>query len=355
MAQNEENTGRAKGGLARAEALTPKERKDISRKAAAARWDKERDIPRSEYPGELKIGDMIFPCSVLSDGTRILTQSDFMSGMGMYYSGWVSRNRSQEDRAADLPQFLAFKSLKPFVEKHLGDLQSVTIAYRTEKGAIARGIKAEIIPKICDVWLDADEDKALGIRQKKIAQKARLIMRALAHTGIIALVDEATGYQYIRANNALSKILDQFIAKELQPYIQTFDAKYYREMFRLRGLQYPKDHVKRPQYFGTLTNDIVYRRLAPGILEELRAVTPRLGSGRLSHKLFQRLTKTRGYPKLKEHLGAVVTMMELSDGWHDFMKKLDKLRPRFDLPKGKPSPQLSLFDYDASKDDGKGI
>jgi len=190
---------KAKGAIARAMALTPEQRKEISKKAAAARWDKAKEVPQAVYSGELKIGDMVFPCSVLSDGTRVLTQTDFMSGMGMYYSGWVSKNRPDEDAAADIPQFLSFKSLKPYVDKHLGDLQSVTVSYRTERGNIARGVKAEIIPKICDVWLDADEHGNLGARQKQIAKKARLLIRALAHVGIIALVDEATGYQRDRA------------------------------------------------------------------------------------------------------------------------------------------------------------
>ena len=347
-------TGRAKGGVARAEALSEDERKAIGRKAAAARWDKAKDIPKADYSGELKIGDMVFPCSVLSDGTRILTQSDFMTGMGMYYSGWVSKNRPEEDAAADVPQFLSFKSLKPFVEKHLSDLQSVTIAFRTKGGGIARGVKAEIIPKICDVWLDAEESGKLGHRQKQIATKAKLLMRGLAHVGIIALVDEATGYQQVRAKDALTRILEEFIAKELQPYVPTFQDDYYKEIFRLRGLDFPQDTVKRPQYFGLLTNDIVYKRLAPGVLEELKSVTPRLDSGRHKNKLFQRLTANKGYPKLREHLGAVVTMMQLSEDWHDFMKKLDRLRPRLDLKSIKKGQQLS-FDYDSESDPGTGL
>ena len=77
---------KARGGLARAAKLTDDERKAVARKAAIVRWDRVNDVPQSAYTGDLEIGDMVFPCSVLSDGTRILTQSDFMKGMGMYYS-----------------------------------------------------------------------------------------------------------------------------------------------------------------------------------------------------------------------------------------------------------------------------
>ena len=67
------------------------------------------DAPVAVCSGVLEIGDSSFPCSVLSDGTRILTQSEFMRGMGMYYSGWVAKHGP-----AELPHFLAFKSPTPF-------------------------------------------------------------------------------------------------------------------------------------------------------------------------------------------------------------------------------------------------
>lgn len=134
-----------------------------------------------------------------------MTQTAFMKGMGLYYSGWIAKNRPSEDESAGVPHFLALKTLRPFVDRHLGDLQTIVVKYRTEKGGIAHGIRAEIIPKICDVWIDADEEGNLGSRQKQIAAKARIMMRALAHTGIVALVDEATGFQDLRARDALAK------------------------------------------------------------------------------------------------------------------------------------------------------
>lgn len=319
----------AAGGFARAKALSAEDRAEIAKKAAAARWDKTKNIPQAVYTGMLTLGDMSFPCSVLSDGTRVLTQSDFMQGMDMYYSGWVSNNRSDEDIAADIPQFLTFKTLKPFVDRHLGDLQSITVDYRTERGQLARGVKADTIPKICDVWIDADEEVKLGERQKKIAAKAKTLMRALAHVGIIALVDEATGYQRHRASNALAQILEAFIAKELQPWIKTFPDEFYEQLFRLRGLDYPKDEVKRPQYFGHLTNDIIYKRLAPGVLEELKNTTPKTEKGNPKHHLHRKLTPDFGHPKLREHMASIVTIMKLSHDYEDFTKKLDQIHPRY--------------------------
>ena len=333
-----------RGGLARAAKLSDDERKEVARKAATARWDRVHGVPQSAYTGDLEIGDMVFPCSVLSDGTRILTQSDFMKGMGMYYSGWVAKNRPAEDAAADVPHFLSFKSLKPFVDKHLGALQSIIVKYRTERGAIAHGIKAEIIPKICDVWLDADEHSNLGSRQKQIAEKARSLMRALAHVGIIALVDEATGYQRDRASDALTRILEAFIAKELQPWVKTFPDEFYEQLFRLRGLEYPRDTVKRPQYFGHLTNDIIYKRLAPHVLEELKKTTPKTPSGRSRDILFRRLTPDLGHPKLREHMASVVTIMKLSDKYGDFTSKLDYVHPPYD--------ETLSFDFGDLDDDG---
>jgi len=175
-------------------------------------------------------------------------------------------------------------------------------------------------------------------------------VRGLAEIGIIALVDEVTGFQRDRAADALSKILEAFTARELQPWLKTFPADFYQEMFRLRGMQYPNDTVQRPRYFGLFTNDIVYDRVAPGVLEELKKVNPKSDAGRRKHKNFQWLTSNVGYPKLREHLGAVVAIMKLSSDWHDFRAKLDKLYPRY----GKPT-QLAMEFAEGEPDSGKGL
>jgi hypothetical protein len=313
----------SKGGKARAEKLSAEARREIAQAGGEARWG----VEKATHTGLLTIGDMRFPCSVLSDGTRILTQSDFMNGMGMYYSGWVAKNKPK-DQAADVPHFLAFKSLTPFIEKHLGDLQSIVVKYRTEKGALAHGIKAEIIPNICEVWMDADESGKLGERQKAIAKKAKIISRALARVGIVALVDEATGYQEIRNKEALQALLDAFLQKEFAAWAKRFPDEFYKEIFRLRAWEWKRLSVRRPILVGKLTNDIVYERLAPGVLDELGNRNPKDEKGRRQQKHHQWLSEDIGHPALAQHLHAVIGLMRASEDWKQFHQMLDRAFPK---------------------------
>ena len=331
-------TGKAKGGVARAAALSSEERRSIAQQAALARWGDKDNLSKAAYLGEMKIGDMIFPCSVLTDGTRILTQSDFMTGMGMYYSGWVAKNRAMEDISADVPHFLSFSTLKPFIPKHLGDLQSITVRYRTVGGKVALGIKAEIIPKICEIWLDADEQVVLGKRQKAIAQKAKILMRALAHVGIIALVDEATGYQEIRDKKALAEILDQYLRKEFAAWAKRFPDEFYKQIFRLRGWQWRGMRVNRPQVVAKYTNDFVWSRIAPGLLSELQKRNPPNEKGRRQGSNAQLLTDDIGIPALNQHLHTVIAFMKAAESWDQFKKMLN-----IALPQRGDKLQMELF------------
>ena len=247
-----------------------------------------------------------------------------------------------------LYQFVTNKTLSPFVSRDLTSRMENAIQFRAPTGGtLATGYEAEILPDICDAVLSARDAGALRADQMHIAKHCEILVRGLARVGIIALVDEATGYQRDRAANALARILEAFIAKELQPWVRTFPPEFYEEMFRLRGLDYKADTVKRPQYFGVLTNDVVYKRLAPGVLEELKNVTPKSDDGRPKAKFFQMLTRNVGYPKLREHLGAVVAVMRLSNNWSDFKAKLDRLYPRHGEP--------TQIDFDFGDDEGKGL
>lgn len=341
--EHEEPTGRAKGGIARARSLTPQQRSEIASRASRARHG--RPLLKATHPGTLEIAGAKVACYVLEDGTRILSQRGLNDAFGITHGG-------AHDRGQKLPRFLGPKALEPFISKELTAGLHTPIRFTPPHGGNpVLGAPATLLPDVCNVWLRAREAKALdgNKRLEDIAQQAEIIVRGLAHIGIIALVDEATGYQRDRAKDALARILEQFIAKELQPYVPTFPAEYYEQIFRLRGLEYPGGSVRRPQYFGILTNDIIYKRLAPGVLEELKRVTPRDEMGRHKDKLFRRLTSNTGYPKLRELLGSVITIMDFSANWKEFMGKLDKRHPKY-------GGQLKLpLEYQEDKDTGEGI
>lgn len=314
-------TRQSKGGLARANALSSEKRSEIARKAAEARWLSQREAIRE---GILNIGDIEIQCYVLEDETRVLTQASFLEAIGRHRKARVRRMGGEDQ----VPAILYGKGIKPFISKETLE-KTQPVVFRLPSGTKAYGFRAELLPAVCEVYLAARDAGALPANQKHVAERAYLLMRALAHVGIIALVDEATGYQRDRAADALARILERFIAKELRPWVRTFPDAFYEQLFRLRGLEFPGDRVQRPQYFGHLTNDIIYRRLAPGVLQELQSVTPKDSRGRKKHQMFRRLSEDVGHPKLREHLASVVTIMKLSTDYDDFIQKLDGIHPRF--------------------------
>ncbi|GAA0254682.1 hypothetical protein GCM10010492_64350 [Saccharothrix mutabilis subsp. mutabilis] len=323
---DEERRGRARGGVERAKQLSPQRRSAIAKKAAEARWSDSLAEAVSGSPDRpLRIGDIEIECYVLGDGTRVITQAAFLRAVGRHPRAKASAVR--EDGGNPILPILQSKAVSNFVTDEVRE-KARPIAFRMPTGGRASGYSAELLPVVCEIYLKARDAGLLDRQQVHVARQAEILVRGLAHVGIIALVDEATGYQEARARDALAKILEAFIDKELQAWVRTFPDDFYRELFRLRGLEFPMDTVKRPQYFGRLTNDIVYKRLAPGVLEELKRVTPKNESGRPKHKFFQRLTANIGYPKLREHLGSVVTLMKLSTDWQDFIIKLDQIHPR---------------------------
>ncbi|NGY06152.1 hypothetical protein G7Y85_15370 [Solimonas terrae] len=337
-----EATGKAKGGVIRAKTLSAKRRREIGEKAAAARWSEDvKQVTHGSSDHPLKIGDVEIPCYVLEDETRVLSQRGVVAALGMKYG-------SRAGGADRLTGFMSGKGLSPFASNDLLALIQAPIKFRHQGGGgIAFGYPATILADICDAVLAARKAGALQKQQEHIAEQCEILVRGFARVGIIALVDEATGYQKDRAKDALAKILEAFIDKELQPWVQTFPNEFYQEMFRLRGLDYPTATVKRPQYFGVLTNNVVYDRIAPGVLAELRRVVPKLESGRRKHHYFRKLTTNVGYPKLKEHLGSVIAFMQMSKDWADFMEKMDRFKPKYGHTMALP--------LDLPEDDGKGL
>jgi hypothetical protein len=325
------------GGDARARKLSVAKRRAIAQTAAATRWATAEgsQIPRAIRAAPLHIGEIEFECAVLDDAThtRVVSETNFMEAMGMYRSGALSTRRPRGDgKSAHIPLSLAYKNLKPYVERHLDAVHFSPLRYFTPQGNLVTvGLPATIIPKICEVWIDADRDGKLARfpRQQLIAKRADILHRGLAQVGIIALIDEVTGWQEDRERDALARILEAFVNTELRKWVKTFPLDYYRQLCRLKGHPFPVGSMRLPSYFGHLTNDLVYARLAPGVLAELRRKNPAVKPGRRKHKHFQWLTEEVGDPRLREHLWSVITLMKASDDWDGFYAMVERALPKY--------------------------
>jgi len=321
MSKNK-NPNRAAGGFARAEKLSRKKLSEIGRKAAVSRWNK--GLPKADYEGTLEFDQIKFKCAVIErpDGTvlRLISQSEFMEGMGMYYSGYIAKQHREKEGAAGVPMFLAQSSLRPFLENNLDDLQFELFEYITEGGQLAKGIPAESISKICKVWVEARRAGALGNakRMLQIADNAAIIRDVLADVGIIALVDEATGYQDVRARDALQVILNAFLKKSFAAWSKRIPDEFYKEIYRLRGWDWPGMQKNRFQVVGKYTTDLIYKRLAPGIQDELSKRNPKNVKGNRKSKHHQWLTENIGHPALAQHVHAVLGLMRASKTWGQF-------------------------------------
>lgn len=320
--EDEEVTGRAKGGIARAAALSEEERKSIARRAAQARWSK--DMPYATHEGIIEIGDIEIPCAVLSTGQRVVTQSGFMRALGRARQ---AKGRQYYKGDVNLPAFLTAQNLKPFISNVL-EVTSSQIEFRTKGGVLAYGYADELLPEVCDVFIKADRQRALNPNQAHIADRAHIIMKGLAHTGIAGLIDEATGYQTVRDKHALQAILDKYLRKELAAWAKRFPDEFYRQIFRLRKWEWKGMRVNRPQVVAHYTNDFVYARLAPGILEELEQRMPRDERGRKMGRNTQLLTEDVGHPALAQHLYAVTALMTASRNWDEFKRMIDAALPK---------------------------
>lgn len=267
----------------------------------------------------LVVGDIEIPCYVLEDETRVLTQRGVFSAFG-------TRRGGHHRGGAELPRFVASKAL----ESHITDTLKVALKNPilfAGPGGVAHGYPATLLPDICDVILAARAAGSLQERQLPIAQRCEVLIRGLAQVGIIALVDEATGYQELRAQRALAIILEKFIAKELQPWTKTFPFEFYTEIARLKEWP-PLYSMKRPSVIGHYTNDIVYDRIAPGVFEELRRINPTLPTGRRKSRHHQWFTPDPGYVKLNQHLAAVTALMRAAPNWTAFQRGLQRAFPK---------------------------
>jgi hypothetical protein len=339
-----ENPIASLGGKASAAKLSAAERRERAKQAAAARWGAGLPMATHGSPDRpLRIADLEVPCYVLDDERRVIVQGGVFKALGM------SQGTGRKGEGDRLTKFVTGKSLAPYVSSEMLEVIKNPIKFRVPSGSLAYGYEATILNDLCDAVLEARKDDKLHYQQAHIAAQAEVLVRAFSRTGIVAAVDEVTGYQDARARDALAKILEAFVAKELQKWVRTFPKDYYEQLFRLRNIT-NTGGAKTPRYIGHLTNDLVYSRLAPGVLEELRRKNPTVPEKKQrKSKHHQWLTPDMGHPRLRMHLEGIVVAMKLSKDWKEFYGRLNEVYPKMN-----ETPMLPGMKYDETDDGGGG-
>lgn len=275
------------------------------------------EVFEATHRGYLEIAGARVPCAVLKNSKRVISQQSLFAAF--------DRPRKGEKRQEGLPSIIGAKNLLPYVTNELREKCKVLQYYHTN-GRISAGHNAELIPLICDLYLDANkaEPSVLVDSQMRIVERAEILLRSLAKVGIIGLIDEATGYQYDREKDELQQLLSKYIAEEFLPWTSRFPREYYREIFRLYDWEYDPLSLKRTPFIGRFTNDFVYNEMSPEVLKELRVKNSTIEKGRRRRKHHQHFTEEIGVPHLERHLTKLVTVMQLSDSIDDFKENFKR-------------------------------
>jgi len=271
---------------------------------------------KAAFAGSFNIGDLELSCFVTDDGERYISGRSMTAAIGM------------KGRGQGTGRISSNSTLKPFMNNALvmAIENPVEISGKTPRPV--HGYRAEILADLCDVILEARNGGALKTEQeKRYALFAETLVRGFARLGIVALVDEATGYQEVRENNALQAILDKFLTDEARKWSKTFPDDFWQKLVKVKGYD-SYLAVKRPAFIGHWVNDIVYSRLAPGIKDKLKEINPRVGQNR-KHKHHQHFSDDYGLPELKDHLKKVMVLMDASSSEKEFKKLLDKSLPKY--------------------------
>lgn len=328
-------TKQKKGGKVRAEKLSAERRKEISSMGVSAKLQR-KTLPKEIDSGVMEIGNTVFKVAVLENELRIVNQTSVFEAMGRPSRGYKTRNVFK-DTDILIPPFMDAANLLPYTTKEIIEYAK-PIEYMTNNNTVVSGYDARILPEVCQIYMDAGMHigNTMTKNQLDTVKKASILLKGLATVGIIALVDEATGYEKRRAAKTLSKILETYLHKELRSWTKVFDVDFYEELYRVHGFELTVktakngDKYTRTGHFAAnFTNDIIYDRLIPGV--ELRTVLKEKTKGK--YKDGRAVTQHQGLkedkiPKLKEHLAAVKALLKVSKNKDEFYIYMNKAFPK---------------------------
>lgn len=261
--------------------------------------------PRAMFSGILSLGNAELPSYVLEGGIRVFSTAGLLQGLGF-------NPKSNAD------EIFKAREIQPYFEP-IGNPRTALIDFYTDKGTLARGYDVEKFIDICKAYSQALEQEKLTLpRHQEAAMRANAIIRATSKVGIIALVDEVTGYQYARAENELQFKLKLYLSEEMRGWEKTFPDDLWIQFARLT--HWAGTPLKnRPRHWGYFVMDLIYRSLDPDVAKYLKEHKPEPKKGQNYHQWFN---EDYGVRKLREHINRIVGMAQAADSIEELKKKV---------------------------------
>ena len=303
---------KAKGGIARAKALTPEKKKEIAAKAAAARWGGKQ--LKATHKGDFKEEFGIeVECYVLNDEkkTAVISQVGMGASLGL------------SPRGNAFPRFLSSNAMADYVSAQLREKIEKPIKFQwsspSAQGPVeVFGYDVTILIDVCQAIIEAENAKALNHQQKHVATQARIILGASAKSGIQNLVYKLAGYD--SSKEEVIAAFKAFVQEEAKKYEKEFPTELYAEWQRLYRITPPRKGKNWKEMH--LTIDHIYFPLAKSngkLLELLRSA--RNAAGDRNNRLFSFLNEI-GARALRMQLGRVLEMAESSPNKETYEEKI---------------------------------
>jgi hypothetical protein len=310
----QEVSGRAKGGVARAEVLSKEERSEIAKKAALARWG-----ARATHKGNFQTDFGIdVDCYVLDDEQKTAVISQRGMGAALGFSEGGSR----------LPSFVKGERIAPYVGRELAEKLENPIIFQSQAvgagtpNVTTHGYDVTILIDLCKAIIKADDDgKLLPRQQGHIAKQARVILSASAKSGIKHLVYALAGFEPTREE--VVRAFKLYVQEEAREYEKEFPTQLYREWYRL--YQLPEPERNKPWKFAHLTIQQVYQPLAHSSGRILELVKVQKATSAERHAKLHQFLSAVGVKALRTHLGQLLGIAQISTSRHEYEKNVRKV------------------------------
>lgn len=258
-------------------------------------------LTASHY-GVVRFGDLECEAVVLQSGERGYVRKELAKLLGFHES----------HKGGRFARFLA-----EFAPNSLSLLEKSRGPILLPSGRQTQFFPAGIIADVAAAVVNAAIDQSLHRARQGIVGNCMAIMRALATTGEVALIDEATGFQHHRAPDALQELISKLLRQSSSSWERRFHPDYYRALYRLFNWRYQGHEQNPPHVIGQITLRWVYGPVLPE--ELLGEIRNRKG---ISHKHHQWLSE-QGLSHLESQIHAVTAIARSSMSYPDFKRRCE--------------------------------